>query len=143
MKTILLLVLTASVSALAQESSVEALTQSCVHDREAFFGCKEQFVGQMIALRAKHQARIAEAGKTAEGLANLKKEALAEIAEDGAGPLAPRQAKCRQMAEHAVAKGLDAQSAEVDARAACDAIGDCDARLACLMPIYERLMFKK
>lgn len=113
---------------------------SCVKNREKAYECKEQFIDAMIDMRMRHMPQLAKAGSTPEGRAELKQIGLREITEDGSGDLAPRQAKCGEMFDHMKATPAREQ---LDAMAACEAKTDCGERVACMVPLMEKMMFGK
>jgi hypothetical protein len=115
---------------------------ACVKNREKSFECKDPFIEAMIDLRASHGGKP----PTGEQRAKMKAKGLEEIAADGAGPLAPRQAKCAAMVDN-MDKATDqthrsdaVAKAQLEALDKCYAEQDCPKRVACMMPILGELM---
>jgi hypothetical protein len=130
-----------SVAAAAEDKRLSRgeMIDGCVKMREKAFECKEAFIDAMIDLRAKYQKRIARAIATPEGRAKVKEIGIKEITEDGSGELAPRQKKCAQKAR----KQRRMPRAAVAPMEACYEKADCAAKISCMMPIMERMMFGK
>lgn len=116
--------------------SSEAAIDHCVRFREEMAQCKAPFIDQMVSLRGRLNPtfgkELADPAKRREFI----EIGLKEIAEDGEGPRAPRAAKC---AEAIKEMPLPTQGV-ADALTACGAMADCEARVACAMPLVEKLM---
>jgi hypothetical protein len=113
---------------------------ACVENRERSFECKDPFIDAMIDLR------LSRSGKkvTAEERAAMKAKGLEEIAEDGAGPLRPRQGKCAAMVDRLTKKGRRTITrAKLAAFKPCYGETDCTKRVSCMMPLLADLMSKK
>jgi hypothetical protein len=121
-----------------QPLTEEEMISACVENREKSYECKEPFIDAMIDLRTK------QAGKTLtpDERAKMKAKGLEEIAEDGAGPLEPRRAKCAAMTNK-MKKGPKVQHATLNNLRRCYAEQDCTKRIACMMPIMAELMAPK
>jgi RNA polymerase sigma factor (sigma-70 family) len=119
---------------LTRSESVHA----CVRNREMSYECREPFIDAMMDLR------LRKAGKTItpEERAKMRQVGLREIAEDGSGPLEPRKVKCEAMLDK-MGSGAGIPRAVHEQLEACYARTDCQARIDCMMPIMERLMFRK
>jgi hypothetical protein len=111
--------------------------RACVIAREHDLECKEPFIDQMIALRSKYQPRIKEAVQ--KDPAGVRAIGLRELAEDGTGPVTAREQKCAAAYDEHAASGAPPRTS--DALDACFALSDCTQRLACEMPLLEKLMF--
>jgi hypothetical protein len=117
----------------------DEMVDGCVKGREKDFECKEEFIDAMIALRSKHQPEIKKAVDA--DAAGTRAVGIKEITEDGSGELAPRKAKCEEMVDHMTAAGKSYGKAQKTELEACWTKKDCKARIACEMPLLEKMMF--
>lgn len=120
----------------SQGDGLSADVEACVHLRERVWTCREPVMEPWIAARARFRPDLAAALATPEGAAEVKQVFLQEAEADGAGPLAPRQAKC----EAVVADTPPEAQAHVDAMLACDVHAECSAWAACVVPAFEAML---
>lgn len=129
----------ANAKAAAPALSRDEMIDGCVKGREKDFECKEDFIDAMIALRSKHQPEIKKAVDA--DAAGTRAQGIKEITEDGSGEIAPRKAKCAEMVDHMTAAGKSYGKAQRTELEACWTKKDCKARIACEMPLLEKMMF--
>lgn len=120
-------------------ASRDEAVAACVKNREQAFACKEPFIDAMIDMR------LRATGKTVppEQKTKMREKGLAELAEDGSGPLAPRRAKCESVVDGMSERGTNVEPGTLARLDQCYAKKDCKARVACMMPILESFMFPK
>jgi len=126
-------------SVTAKEPSRGELIAGCVESREKSFECKDPFIDAMIDLR------LSRSGKTVttEEREKMKAQGMAEITEDGSGPLPPRRAKCAALVDQMTSAGRSIRpSIHADLKA-CYKKTDCRQRVHCMMPLFAELMFGK
>ncbi len=116
---------------LTRSEAVEA----CVKNREKSYECREPFIDAMIELRLRKAGKQVPPAQRAK----MRELGLREIAEDGSGPLEPRRAKCEAMVAK-MGEGAKMPRSVNDQLEGCYAQTDCQARVACMMPIMEALM---
>jgi hypothetical protein len=109
---------------------------ACVQFRERAYACRAPLMAPWIAARAKVMPPLAEALRTPEGTAEVQQVFLQELEADGAGPLAPRQARC----EAVVAETPAALRPHLEAMGACAELADCGAWVACVVPAFEAML---
>jgi hypothetical protein len=99
---------------------------ACVEFREKAVACKD--------VLADYFASFAPA----ERRASVREKVLAEIVDDGSGPLEARRAKCAE--SQAAAPYTEADVATLRA---CAAKTNCDAQLACAKPVMQKMTGKR
>jgi hypothetical protein len=115
----------------------DEMIDSCVENREKGFACKEPFIDAMIELRTTRGGMKVRP----EDKAKMRAKGLQEIEEDGAGPLAPRRAKCAKMIDGMRRDAGEAAKAQIAALHACHVEPDCQKAVACMMPLIAEIMF--
>jgi hypothetical protein len=112
--------------------SLDEATAFCVHLHEELVTCAPEFIDLLLELRARYDVGFAAEHATPEAIAEAKRVGIEEVKEDGSGPLAPRQERCRGYAR--APKTPRSAPPELEA---CFAISECTQKIACTRPVME------
>lgn len=123
---ILSLTLALAAAARAGGTDRDAQIAFCVEAKEKALTCKEAL--------ADHFANMVPATAPAAQRDRVRAKALAEIVQEGSGPIEPRRAKCALDRDRGRRIGR-LERADLAAIERCQDASDCQARVACWMAI--------
>lgn len=101
--------------------------------------CAGEFIDLNIELRSRYFPDFAAAAADPAKKAEMRRVGIEEVMADGAGPLEPRQKRCREYAEH----GPPTPSGAVPQMEACYAKASCAEKMDCMRPVLEERYSKR
>jgi RNA polymerase sigma factor (sigma-70 family) len=127
--------LAAGAAEAAQDAALEqAVVDACVELHERMYECRDPYIDAMIDLHLGGK-RISPEEK-----AKLREHLMQGLTETATGPLEKRQARCKSMLSQAGERHRKVAEARWPSLRACYKEQDCQARVACMKPIFEELL---
>jgi hypothetical protein len=108
---------------------------ACVEMNEKSYECREEFADAFVEMRVKH----AKQPPTPQERAKLREKGLRDLELRGSGSTERKRAICEKMIGQMGVRAKQSVQEHHPSLQACYAKDDCKQRIACIMPIIERV----